>query len=110
MRNIQLTLSTCNQVNRAAIYVKMFLYYFLFYRAMVLPGFTAERCLGRTYQTEFGLVYTHTGTSTSIMPSADLCQYYEPGCRRMCRAAGKTGDDFLICMCRCFPSCFCEFP
>ena len=77
---------------------------------MVLPDFTAERCLSRTHQDKLGLIYTHINPSMGIISLADLCDSYEPACRRICRAAGKTGDDFLFCMCDCYPSCFCEFP
>jgi hypothetical protein len=77
---------------------------------MMLPGFTARTSLKATNQTEFKLASTHTNASMGIMPSQwPLCSYYEPGCRRMCRAAGKRGEDFDFCMCDCLPECFCEF-
>jgi hypothetical protein len=90
-------------------YVKTFLYYFLIFRQMVLPGFTAKRSLSRALQSKFGLIYTHNSTSASAMPSA-LCEYYRPGSIKMCGAAGYRGDDFLICMCQCHPECFSDLP
>jgi len=75
---------------------------------MVLPGFTAGIYLnGR--KNEYGLVHDQTNASPSISPS-QLCEYYYPGCHRMCIRAGKRGEEYYQCMCDCWPSCFCEFP
>lgn len=77
---------------------------------MALPGFTAERCLSHMHRDKFGLIYTHINASMDIVPLADLCGYRWFGCNKLCRAAGKKGEEYMFCMCDCAPQCFCNFP
>jgi hypothetical protein len=78
-----------------------------------LPGFVAELSF---QSTEIGLTYAQNSNSFSIIP-----QDSDSACNRICNKAAAecfkkhgndgTCDDFhMLCMCRCDPTKFCDFP